>query len=320
MASYLEHAGVAGLWYQLDESDADVATFFHYLRLAAADLGDERDEPLPLLAPEYHAGLPVFARRQSLYARLGTPFAIVFDGYEAVSAFSQFHDVTRDALAQLPRGGCVILVSRGDPPAGLARLRANRAIANVGREDLRLTREETDSIVRQRRPQVQPGTLEELHAKTRGWAAGLILLLEQSRRLGSITEPPEARDRHPWSATGRPRAGPGSRRGRRGWAMKRPTTGFARSLRPIGPEWRSRPPARWTPSSVSSTTSLRSSAGSRFSTRRSAAAWAIRRRRSRRASHAAWCSRSPCASLNGGTSSGGWSARSSVRAKYSSPT
>ena len=193
VASYLEHAGLRGLWYQLDEGDADVATFFYYLRLATSALGDERDEPLPLLAPEYHAGLPVFARRvfQSLYARIETPFAIVFDGYEAVSAFSQLHEVMRDALCELPCGGCVILISRGDPPASFARLRANRAMATVGWESLRLTREETDSIVRRRRPGVEPDTLDELYEKTQGWAAGLVLLLEQSRVLGSIAEPPD---------------------------------------------------------------------------------------------------------------------------------
>ena len=39
VASYLDHAGhsdIHCLWYQLDEGDADVATFFYYLGLAAA--------------------------------------------------------------------------------------------------------------------------------------------------------------------------------------------------------------------------------------------------------------------------------------------
>ena len=51
---------------------------------------------------EYQRGLAVFTRRyfQQLYERLRTPFAIVFDGCHDVPAFSPFHEVLREALAQ----------------------------------------------------------------------------------------------------------------------------------------------------------------------------------------------------------------------------
>jgi len=191
VASYLDHAGVRCLWYQLDEGDADVATFFYYLGLAAAEHG--KGAPLPLLTPEHHAGLAVFTRRyfQALYARLKPPFAIVFDGYHDVPAFSQFHAVMRDALAELPRGGCAIVVSRGDPPPELARLRASRALGAIGWDELRLTREETDSIARQRRPDLGSAALEQLYAKTQGWAAGLVLMLEQAKLPGALADAPD---------------------------------------------------------------------------------------------------------------------------------
>lgn len=37
-ASYLDSQKRPLLWYQLDEGDADAATFFHYLGLAAGKL------------------------------------------------------------------------------------------------------------------------------------------------------------------------------------------------------------------------------------------------------------------------------------------
>jgi ATP/maltotriose-dependent transcriptional regulator MalT/DNA-binding SARP family transcriptional activator len=193
VASWLDHAAIPCLWYQLDEGDADVATFFYYLGLAATEGRGKATEPLPLLTPEYHAGLAVFTRRyfQALYARLESPFAVVFDGYHEVAAFSQFHEVMRDALGELPPGGCAVLVSRGDPPPTLARLRANRGLATLGWDDLRLTREETESIVRRRRPEASREMLDELHARTQGWAAGLVLMLEQAKVLGPIAEPPD---------------------------------------------------------------------------------------------------------------------------------
>ncbi len=190
VASYLDHAGADCLWYQVDEGDADIATFFYYLGLAAAAHGG--GAALPLLTPEYHAGLAVFTRRyfQSLYARLKPPFVVVFDGYHEVPAFSQFHQVMRDALAELPPGCCTILISRGDPPPELARLRANQAVALLGWDELRLTREESDSVVQRRKRKLPRDTLEQLHARTQGWAAGLVLLLEQANLSGSITQAP----------------------------------------------------------------------------------------------------------------------------------
>src|SRR6185503_15046443 len=59
-ASWLDHAAIPYLWYQLDEGDGDVATFFYYLSLAAASLEGEH-ERLPLLTPEYQPALSVHA-------------------------------------------------------------------------------------------------------------------------------------------------------------------------------------------------------------------------------------------------------------------
>src|SRR5690349_16420013 len=56
-ASYLDHAAITCLWYQMDEGDADVASFFYFLKLAAEDLAPDHAEPLPVLGPEYYAGL-----------------------------------------------------------------------------------------------------------------------------------------------------------------------------------------------------------------------------------------------------------------------
>jgi len=191
-ASYLDQAGIRCLWYQLDEGDGDAATFFYYLRLAAEELSESEGERLPLLAPEYHAALGVFARRyfQALYALLKPPFAVVFDGYHEIPASSALHEVMRVALSELPSGGCVVIVSRGDPPPTLARLRANRALRVLGWEELRLTREETARIALERRPGLEDDTLDAVYAATQGWAAGLVLMLEQEK-LGGVGEAPE---------------------------------------------------------------------------------------------------------------------------------
>jgi ATP/maltotriose-dependent transcriptional regulator MalT len=192
-ASYIESRGLRSLWYQVDEGDADVATFYYYLGLAAAEHRKDARDALPVPTPEYLAGLSTFTRRyfQALYQRLEPPFAMVFDGYHEVPAQSQFHLVMRDALSEIPPGGCVIIVSRGEPPASMARLRANRALEVIGWNELRLTREESDAIATRRDPKASPRALEDLYGKTQGWAAGLILLLEQA---GADAEPSAPQD------------------------------------------------------------------------------------------------------------------------------
>ena len=102
-------------WYQFDEGDADVATFFYYLSVAAAARDDGEGEPLPLLTPEYQAGFAVFTRRyfERLFAQLKPPFAMVFDGYHEVPASSPLQEVLRIALEALPPGGRMLIVSRG---------------------------------------------------------------------------------------------------------------------------------------------------------------------------------------------------------------
>ena len=192
-ASWLEHAGIPCLWYQLDEGDADIATFFYYLSLAADAHGDAGSEPLPLLAPEYQAGVALFTRRyfQQLFARVKTPFVLVFDGCQEVPTSSPLLEVMRIGLQELPPGGRAVFLSRTDPPPTLARLRANRTLSLVGWDDLRLQREESAAIVARRRPNLPAEAVEALYARTQGWAAGLVLMLEQSSVSGSIAQAPD---------------------------------------------------------------------------------------------------------------------------------
>ena len=71
IASYLDARKLPCIWYQIDEGDADIATLFYYMGLAA-EKTCPGEKPLPLLTPEYLAGIPVFARRyfEELYGRL----------------------------------------------------------------------------------------------------------------------------------------------------------------------------------------------------------------------------------------------------------
>jgi ATP/maltotriose-dependent transcriptional regulator MalT/DNA-binding SARP family transcriptional activator len=183
VASFVEARRLRTLWYQVDEDDADVATLFYYLRQAAVRASPRRRWRLPLLTPEYVAGLGTFTRRwfEELFAALPRPFVLVFDNYHALPADSRVHEVVRDAIEILAGRARAIVVSRADPPPAFARLRAERAIALLEWDALRLTPKETAGIARMRTSRrVAAHQARALHAATDGWAAGVVLMLERA--------------------------------------------------------------------------------------------------------------------------------------------
>ena len=183
--SYLEARKIPCLWYQVDEGDADVATFFYYLGQAERRAGCKKREPLPLLTSEYLQGLPAFTLRYfgSLYTRLKSSGVIVFDNYHKVPPGSPIHEIILNALSALPEGINFIFVSRSDPPADLIRLHADQMVEILGWDRLRLTLEESGGIVRMwsRRKMLTRREIAGLHSASDGWVAGLMLMLRRGR-------------------------------------------------------------------------------------------------------------------------------------------
>ncbi len=190
VASYLDARKLPCLWYQVDPGDADPATFFYYLGLAAKKAAPRKRKLLPLLTPEYLQGIPTFTQRyfESLYSRLKIPSVLVFDNYQEAPTESAFHEVVLNGLSNIPEGTNVTLISRSDPPPALIRLRANHQMEVLGWNDLRLSLKESEGIVRLRAQQKQfKDTMSLLHKAADGWAAGLVLMLEGVER--KLVEP-----------------------------------------------------------------------------------------------------------------------------------
>ncbi len=192
ISNYLETRKLDHLWYQVDQEDTDVATFFYYMGQAALKHHADKHQPLPVMSPEYGGDVIAFARGffRDLYSRLSKPFAVVFDNYQEVPLQSKFHHVMTVGLSEIPKGGCVIIVSRTDPPSDLARFRANQRMQLIGWNELRLTPEELEGIARVRGERVPEESLEQLYDKTQGWAAGVVLMLEHAKIIGTVADPP----------------------------------------------------------------------------------------------------------------------------------
>ena len=188
-ASYLNNGNFPCLWYQMDEGDGDIATFFYYLGLAAKKASPRKRKPLPLLTPEYLAGVSVFARRffENLCTRVSPPFYLIFDNYHEISPESPFHDVFKDALSGISPDIHVIVMSRTDPPQAFAGMLANNEMRIIGSDYLRLNLEESKEVIRiETGKKLSDKIIERIYEKTLGWAAGLILIAKTTGADDSI--------------------------------------------------------------------------------------------------------------------------------------
>ena len=98
VVSYMEARQRRGLWYQIDDSDADPATFFSHVARA---LGN--GHRLPLFTAEYRDDPNAFAVHffRQLSSHLGDSFLVVLDNYQELAASAPLHELLRNGLVEL---------------------------------------------------------------------------------------------------------------------------------------------------------------------------------------------------------------------------
>lgn len=189
VASYLENRQLPGIWFQVDTGDADLSTLFYFLGLAERALGTAPNQPpLPLFTPEYLGDVAGFSRRffRDLFSRLPVPGTLVLDNFQEGGDDGALHEAVVAALEEVPPGVRVFLVSRHPPPDRYARLAANRRMALVDWQAMRLTAAEAQQVLQAAHLELDEEATSLLHERSGGWAAGLVLLAEQFRRVGSV--------------------------------------------------------------------------------------------------------------------------------------
>lgn len=188
VVSYLAERPSRPIWYQVDAGDADASSFFYFLGLAAP----KHRQPMPLLTLEARPSLPEFTRTffRTLFGRFNLPFTLVFDNYQEVADGSDFHKLLPLAIAELPRHGRVICISRNEPPDSLAKLRVDQAIELIDNSDLKFTEAETTLLANKLSSDKLPrAKAAEIYRASDGWAAGIVLTVRELRNRSSATAP-----------------------------------------------------------------------------------------------------------------------------------
>jgi ATP/maltotriose-dependent transcriptional regulator MalT len=185
LSSYIDFRKLPCLWYQIDEGDSDIATFFYYMGLAVKKAVPHKRRALPLFTPEYQTHISTFTRQffDELFGRLAPPFIVVFDNYQEINPSSPLHKVIKNMLLYIPEGVNVVIISRDSLAGELVKLRANRKLSIVTWKDLQLTLRESKHIIYARR-HISEKIMRAMHERVDGWVAGLVLMLETADKEG----------------------------------------------------------------------------------------------------------------------------------------
>jgi ATP/maltotriose-dependent transcriptional regulator MalT/DNA-binding SARP family transcriptional activator len=181
VSSYVDSRKLPCIWYEIDETDRDIASFFYRLRLAAEEAMPGKELSLPELAHEQIAFLLPFTSNFffNLTASLPSPFLLVFDDYQNVVDETVLRQVLIQAVGKISPGINILIISRKEPPAPFSRLIARRELTTFGWRDIKFDREEFKQVLKTHvNGKISNKTISDLHLKLEGWVSGLLLLSE----------------------------------------------------------------------------------------------------------------------------------------------
>ena len=180
------------LWYKFDDGDNDPATFFHLFTIAARQAGHADPEALPTLCSDCLNAVIPFAQSyfRQLYAGLPKEIVLVLDNCDVLE--SEVHSLLEQAIAELPAGPGMVLLSRTRLPETLGTQLLKGRLRTLQWHDIRLDDSEMRELCRLRIGEdVDKPEIHTICQSSRGWAAGLVLMLEQYRAGGYCPTEPE---------------------------------------------------------------------------------------------------------------------------------
>ena len=161
-------------WLSLRDADNDAVQLLSRLAHAVDELEPVDPEFLAALnspTPRVEAELlPRFVDGLTRRA----PFLLALDDAHVLTSSSAIA-VLKGLAHAVPVGSQVVLVSRSEPPIGLARLRAAGNLHEVRAADLTLDKAETAQLLVKAGVHLSPEAVAALWSATEGWAAGLAL-------------------------------------------------------------------------------------------------------------------------------------------------
>ncbi|MBM3318227.1 MAG: hypothetical protein FJY75_10305 [Candidatus Eisenbacteria bacterium] len=177
------------LWYSIDESDGDLASFLAHLVCLADSrepAGEQARTP-PAASGTRGAGAAGTASAAEVLALLvralrarGRQALLVIDDLHLAAGAPEVLRFLERLIRFLPEEGTLILASREPIDCGTTKWRTRGEVAALTADDLRLTAEEVAALYRRRfAGATHPESVfRRVVARTEGWAAGVEILLQ----------------------------------------------------------------------------------------------------------------------------------------------
>jgi LuxR family transcriptional regulator, maltose regulon positive regulatory protein len=181
VAQACTHLGLDTVWYRLNYSDGDFATFIAYvltgIRKHYAGFGPktfQRTESAQPLKSEQESILTLLLNE--IEETVSRDLVIVLDDFHLVANALQITDALTFIVDRLPPQIHIVIISRGKPPIKLSRLVATRETFGLDEKDLAFDTNETEQLFKDVFDTLlEPKALKVLQARTEGWVSGLIL-------------------------------------------------------------------------------------------------------------------------------------------------
>ncbi len=179
LRGWTHEADVRSAWLALEPRDDDVVRFAGYLGAAVEQLAGRADavaphDPSQVFDPELALARVLVPLSGAVEEGPADGVVLVLDDYHVIGA-PAIHELVARLVERLPPRARLVIATRADPPLPLARLRARGELIEVRAEDLRFTASEADELLRSSSVDLEPAEVEELAARTEGWAAALRL-------------------------------------------------------------------------------------------------------------------------------------------------
>ncbi len=176
--SYLYEQKIPCIWYNVDESDHDLAGFFYYLGLAGNVAASNHEVKFPNFTPEYMFGLREFSRNffEKLFQIQQQKTYLILDNCQELQEDSELFTAILSGMSRMKAGSRIIFISRNELPTSFLRLKANNELGLIGPNDLRLTIDELQAFSSLKNLQLKSDQLQKLHHQLDGWTAGFHII------------------------------------------------------------------------------------------------------------------------------------------------
>jgi len=187
-ANFASNAFMPVFWYEFDPLDGDLASFFSTFPQAFSHslTPSPSFSSLPKFLPEDMLALPIFGHKyfRKLFEQLPERWLLILDNCQVIPDDSPLFKLISICLKELPFNCRTILLSRLPPPQDFANLKIKGLLQVLDGDSLCFTRQEIGQVmaIHGINQKEEESCVDYLQQTTKGWAAGLTLLLKEQNR------------------------------------------------------------------------------------------------------------------------------------------